>query len=352
MRILAALHDDVERAHALRRRRLALSPALVERLARSSRAPWVAALDAYDWARLDPDDSSVGPVIWFRLHRLFAAVAAGGSADAPGKALVRALAWAGRLDAKRIDFDSDSAVEALRTWPADFADFVSDVGLGDTAWRQFTDNLAAGLRLLGVAGARVAPPQLARLRWVAPLIELEPGRHSASVAHLPDVVFVGAGSSPALMAELVLHECLHLMLHDVVEVRPLVADRMGDERFYSPWRVDPRPAEAVLHGAFVFAGVTLFWLRQLDIGGDHKGYATERVATATVQLEAASLQLALHAAGDLVEAVLAYADAAIAIAREADIPPALWSRAERIAADHFDRWSAANPVSTLAGASR
>src|SRR5262249_32952334 len=40
------------------------------------------------------------------------------------------------------------------------------------------------------------------------------------------------------------------------------------QRFYAPWRTDPRPASSLLQGAYAFLGVSGFWQRQRQSAGD------------------------------------------------------------------------------------
>ena len=67
-----------------------------------------------------------------------------------------------------------------------------------------------------------------------------------------------------------------------------------DATYYSPWRVDPRPAYGVFHAAYVFERVLLFWNRFLSNGtfeGLHLRYTGYRAAKLTVQIRLATEQL-------------------------------------------------------------
>jgi hypothetical protein len=60
------------------------------------------------------------------------------------------------------------------------------------------------------------------------------------------------------------HESLHQYLYRLEHLSPLfVGDNGIKEIYYSPWKEEPRPLIMVLHGAFVFAGVVLFYYELL-----------------------------------------------------------------------------------------
>ena len=61
------------------------------------------------------------------------------------------------------------------------------------------------------------------------------------------------------LVECLLHEAMHQLLHRIEECGTLFEHGTDEERYYSPWRSDPRPLRMVLHGAFVFtAGADLY----------------------------------------------------------------------------------------------
>jgi HEXXH motif-containing protein len=62
-----------------------------------------------------------------------------------------------------------------------------------------------------------------------------------------------------LLAESILHECLHQFLFRIDVCAPLFSEADRAERYYSPWRSDARPLDMVLHGAFVFSEVAALY---------------------------------------------------------------------------------------------
>jgi hypothetical protein len=64
----------------------------------------------------------------------------------------------------------------------------------------------------------------------------------------------------SIVSECLIHECLHQYLYRIEHCgRIFVNDEGTKELYYSPWKDIPRPLTMVLHGAFVFTGVCLFY---------------------------------------------------------------------------------------------
>ncbi|MFI1988310.1 HEXXH motif domain-containing protein [Actinoplanes sp. NPDC020271] len=65
---------------------------------------------------------------------------------------------------------------------------------------------------------------------------------------------------------LILHEFRHMQLDAVRDLTDL-HDRESAGRFMAPWRMDPRPAPALLQGIFAHAGVAEYWRQRRDEPG-------------------------------------------------------------------------------------
>ncbi|WP_160144386.1 MULTISPECIES: HEXXH motif domain-containing protein [unclassified Parafrankia] len=66
------------------------------------------------------------------------------------------------------------------------------------------------------------------------------------------------------LAATLVHEMQHAKLGALLHLVDLYTPGNG-ERFYAPWRDDPRPLAALLQGIFAFFGVTRFWRRQRTV---------------------------------------------------------------------------------------
>jgi HEXXH motif-containing protein len=84
---------------------------------------------------------------------------------------------------------------------------------------------------------------------------------SASAQDMLGLIFLPGIQEVLDLAECYLHESLHQKLFRMDTCRPLFSDPNAyvKDEFYSPWRNDARPLNGILHGCYVFTGVSLFW---------------------------------------------------------------------------------------------
>ncbi|MET9735677.1 HEXXH motif domain-containing protein [Streptomyces sp. NPDC006458] len=69
-------------------------------------------------------------------------------------------------------------------------------------------------------------------------------------------------ASALALAETLVHEFQHSKLAALLHLFPLLDDDR-EERYYAPWRADPRHLTGLLHGAYAFTGVAGFWRDRL-----------------------------------------------------------------------------------------
>lgn len=118
----------------------------------------------------------------------------------------------------------------------------------DDAWRLLTEYhpgyavaLRDGLRSLVPIGQRAGDRNVSATSGDA---------FGAVAASMP--------SDGAALAVALMHEFQHAKLCAITDLQPLF-DRHAGYLFYAPWRPDPRPAEALLHGIFAHMAVADFW---------------------------------------------------------------------------------------------
>jgi HEXXH motif-containing protein len=70
-------------------------------------------------------------------------------------------------------------------------------------------------------------------------------------------------------AETLVHEAQHLKLCALLDLDSLTLPDVG-RRYYAAWRDDPRPASALLQGAYAFLGVSRYWRRQRHTAPGHE----------------------------------------------------------------------------------
>ncbi|GGV71207.1 HEXXH motif domain-containing protein [Streptomyces griseoloalbus] len=88
-------------------------------------------------------------------------------------------------------------------------------------------------------------------------------RVSASSGDSYGAMLISRPSCPLALAETLVHEFQHSKLAALIHLFPLVDDDRA-ERYYAPWRPDPRHLTGLLHGAYAFTGVAGFWRDRLD----------------------------------------------------------------------------------------
>ena len=106
------------------------------------------------------------------------------------------------------------------------------------------------------------PTYAARVRTcVRSLVPLAPPRSGSVSASSRDAFGCVASSIPHdahQLALLLIHETQHLVLNGILDIVDLVHDT-ASTLYMAPWRADPRPAAALLHGVFAHSGVADYW---------------------------------------------------------------------------------------------
>ncbi|QFZ75647.1 hypothetical protein GFH48_22395 [Streptomyces fagopyri] len=77
------------------------------------------------------------------------------------------------------------------------------------------------------------------------------------------------------LAVTLVHEFQHTKLGGLLHLTPLLDRRAdgGTERWYAPWRDDPRPLQGLLQGIYAFMGITRFWHAHREGAGAHRSMA-------------------------------------------------------------------------------
>ncbi|MER6323761.1 HEXXH motif domain-containing protein [Streptomyces coelicoflavus] len=188
--------------------------------------------------------------------------------SAPGTGAAAAAAW---LPLRTLTHTTPTGPVAI---PLDDLDPYRDLddpvaparlAAGEAAqWQRVFDGAVA---ILAGAGTGQGPGRLdpAAVRAVVPY-----GR-TALTPPAPPTVAVSASSgdsfgamvisrpgSALALAETLVHEFQHSKLAALLHLFPLLDDDR-EERYYAPWRADPRHLTGLLHGAYAFTGVAGFW---------------------------------------------------------------------------------------------
>lgn len=107
----------------------------------------------------------------------------------------------------------------------------------------------------------VAAEVLEAVSVIVPLTSARGGLVSASSSATFGAVGLSEPPDPYWCAVTFAHEIQHLKLSALLDIVPLTLPDDG-QRYYAPWRDDPRPLNGLVQGAYAFLGVSDFWRRQ------------------------------------------------------------------------------------------
>jgi uncharacterized protein len=125
---------------------------------------------------------------------------------------------------------------------------------------ELRDTLRAAWSVLSSASAAEIA---AIVRVIVPYRPPESGDFSISVSSPQVFGTVAMSRQPDkyICAETLVHETQHLKLSALLDLVTLTRPD-GGQRYYAPWRPDPRPVSGLLQGAYAFLGVSGFWREQ------------------------------------------------------------------------------------------
>ena len=194
----------------------------------------------------------------------------GGKAIAPGWRPVRQL----RASAQRLE---------LRVWLEDAGPFRGPAGLllaspltQDQASR-WEDVLNSAWRLLVRRHPEHARAISTGLRVLTPMTSLSEGAStSVTAADAFGAVLLTPPSDAESLALTLVHESQHGKLAALHHLVPLHTNDLR-ARWYARWRDDPRPLNALLHGAYAHLGVAEFWYEAMRSGGALRSMAAEEL---------------------------------------------------------------------------
>jgi HEXXH motif-containing protein len=182
------------------------------------------------------------------------------------------------------------------------------------------------------------------VRTISPLRGAGADPSSATLSDAFGCVLLSLPGSARAAAEALVHEVQHAKLTVVLDLFPLL-ETVSTQRFYAPWRQDPRPLLGLLHGSYAYVGVVGFWRRQRQLDVEpaevHEAeveFARWLTATReTVEMLAGRPELTEH--GRVFVDGMA---ATLADWSTESVSPAARAEAEGLRLNHRDRWSRAS----------
>jgi HEXXH motif-containing protein len=214
--------------------------------------------------------------------------------------------------------------------------------------RELAGAIGKALELLERLDPLLATRIACRIKWYVPLRSPDPCVHlSFSVPRLSGVIFLSQPTTEMRvpvslkLAEVLVHEFAHNELHLHQESQQLYTED-PKERFYSPWRPDPRPLNGLLHGLYSFWHVAEFFRRAalLESTSHHHVHLRSAHQRVLQQLRIALLQIPsdrLSASGAEIVDVIAKG-----VAAQLKAPGMPTSFAIDLQA-HMTQWRASNP---------
>jgi HEXXH motif-containing protein len=153
---------------------------------------------------------------------------------------------------------------------------------------------------------RHQPEVFEHIRAVLQFIALKPPRlgDSSNSTHsdLPGSFVLAIVDEPYTLADSIIHEFFHNRLFFIEDEAALFEDTeytLSEKgSHYSPWRPDPRPAQGIFHGFYVYLPVCRFWLEVVRSGetrGILADYAADQVVRSALQVRMGEIQLEHHA---------------------------------------------------------
>jgi len=141
------------------------------------------------------------------------------------------------------------------------------------------------------------------------------------------------------LAETLVHEFQHVKLCGLLDMVPLAAS--GDQRVYTPWRQDPRPAGGLLQGIYAHLGIARFWQAQQHAETDPDGLLRAQVLFARWRPAIGETVQTLLETGSLTPAGVRFAERLRAQGQQlmsAPVPAQAAQIAAEVALDHRLTW--------------
>lgn len=170
-----------------------------------------------------------------------------------------------RLKTVPLPLCPSSAFLSVRDLALFEAQYVEEIALGSAAVEEFPQAISNALRVIADVDPELESHISSVIRWYVGIRSPNPEVHcSFTSPQLKGVVFLSFSQNELVLAEAIVHEFGHTELNTLMDTEILSCEEPG-ERFYSPWRTDPRPLTGLIHALHVFSGVAEFLCRAASV---------------------------------------------------------------------------------------
>lgn len=210
------------------------------------------------------------------------------------------------------------------------------------------DRIAEGWDLLAAHHREVAEELAAAVTVLTPLHAPADGVSSATLVDAFGCLFLSLAPDAASVAVTLAHELQHTKLNALMDLFELLKPVAG-ERFYAPWRPDPRPLAGLLHGAYAFTGVTAFWRRQREHEPSAAAELHAHTEFARWRVSALMAARTLFGSGRLTETGHRFVSGMLEVLEQwssEPVPKQALTSAARLMEEHRAKWVATNPNNT------
>lgn len=205
--------------------------------------------------------------------------------------------------------------------------------------------LATSLRAAWAVLSPASAAEIAAIvRVIVPYQAPESGHVSTSSPQSFGTVAMSRQPDKYTCAETLVHETQHLKLCALLDLVALTKPDDG-QRYYAPWRTDPRPASGLLQGAYAFLGVSGFWREQRRAAPEAPVRQRAEAEFARWRDGAALAAGTLHSSGQLTAAGQDFVGEMSLVLdawRHEPVPDDALVLARRKADQHLTQWQADN----------
>jgi hypothetical protein len=168
---------------------------------------------------------------------------------------------------------------------------------------------------------------------------------SFTVERMPGVIFLSEALNSTLLAEAIVHEFYHAVLHVLTETQDVFGQVDPEQRFYSPWRDDARPLSGLFHALYVFSGVFVFYSRVTSSAQHvkHHDVAYKRVGKLHRQLQLGLAQIPMDSLAPAGSRIIERIGELLRRYPRVEVDSAIREGLE----SHLHRWTEKNPNLTV-----